>query len=103
VREVREETGINADFLGVMGIRETANFKYGASDLYFGTILFSRSTEIAIEDVREVKQATWVPLAAVTHNDMDPLPEIPLYPTAYAYIKEVQRQVDAFLAGQTDS
>jgi ADP-ribose pyrophosphatase YjhB (NUDIX family) len=57
IREVREETGIDADFLGVMGIRETAKFKYGASDLYFGTILFNKSTSIAIEDVREVKQA----------------------------------------------
>ena len=54
-REVKEETGIDAEFLGVMGIRETANYKYGASDLYFGAILFNRTTEIAIEDVREVK------------------------------------------------
>ena len=55
IREVKEETGIHADFLGVMGIRETAKFKYGASDLYFGCILFNKSTDIAIEDVREVK------------------------------------------------
>ena len=88
-REVREETGIDAEFLGVMGIRETANYKYGASDLYFGAILFNRTTEIAIEDVREVKQAQWIPLSAITHNGTDPLPEYPLYPTAFAYIKEV--------------
>ena len=43
-REVREETGIQAEFLGVMGIRETASYKYGASDLYFGAILFNKST-----------------------------------------------------------
>ncbi len=72
-----------------MGIRETAKFKYGASDLYFGTILFNKSTDIAIEDVREVKQAQWIPLSAITHNDTDPLPEYPLYPTAFAYIKEI--------------
>lgn len=89
MREVREETGINAEFLGVMGIRETANFKYGASDLYFGTILFNTSTQIAIEDVREVKQAQWVPLAAITHNGTDPQPEYPLMPTAFAYVKDV--------------
>jgi len=100
-REVREETGIQADFLGVMGIRETANYKYGASDLYFGAILLNRSTEIAIEDVREVKQAQWVPLSAITHNETDPLPEYPLYPTAFAYIKEVQRQVEIFSGGST--
>ena len=57
IREVREETGIAAEFLGVMGIRETANYRYGASDFYFGAILFNTSTEIAIEDTREIKQA----------------------------------------------
>lgn len=55
IREVREETGIHAEFLGVMGIRETAKYKYGASDFYFGAILFNKSTDIAIEDTREVK------------------------------------------------
>ena len=43
IREVREETGIAADFIGVMGIRETAKYKYGASDLYFGAILVNKS------------------------------------------------------------
>ena len=89
MREVKEETGIDAEFLGVMGIRETAKYRYGASDLYFGALLFNRSTEIAIEDTREVKQAQWVPLAAITHNETEPLPEYPLYPTAFAYIKQV--------------
>ena len=44
MREVKEETGIDAEFLGVMGIRETAKYRYGASDLYFGALLFNRST-----------------------------------------------------------
>ena len=102
IREVKEETGIHADFLGVMGIRETASYKYGASDLYFGAILFNKSTQIAIEDVREVKQAQWVPLRAITHNETEPqLPEYPLYPTAYAYIKQVQQQVETFTSGTT--
>jgi len=43
IREVREETGIAAEFIGVMGIRETAKYKYGASDLYFGAILVNKS------------------------------------------------------------
>ena len=96
IRELKEETGIEAEFLGVMGIRETAVFNYGASDLYFGTILFNKSTEIAIEDVKEVKQAEWIRLSAITHNETQPLPEYPLYPTAYAYIKEIQNQVTTF-------
>ena len=99
VREVREETGIEAEFLGIMGIRELANFKYGCSDFYFGCILFNKSTQMAIEDVQEVKQAAWFPLSAITHNDKDPRPEIPLYPTAYQYVKEIQRQVEQYNAG----
>ena len=79
-----------------MGIREQAVFNYGASDLYFGTILFNKSTEIAIEDVREVKQAEWIRLSAITQNETLPLPEYPLYPAAYAYIKEIQNQVNTF-------
>ena len=98
-REVREETGINAEFLGVLGIRETARFHYGASDLYFGAILLSKSTEFAIEDVTEVKKAQWIPLEAVTHNQKDPKPEYPMYPTAYAYVEEIQRQIAEFKAG----
>ena len=89
VREAKEETGINAEFLGVLGIRETRTYQYGCSDFYFGCILFDRSTEIAIEDVLEVKQATWAPLSAITTNQPDPLPEYPLYPTAFAFIKEL--------------
>ena len=68
MREAKEETGVNAEFLGVMGLRENRVFKYGASDFYFGCILFNTSTEIAIEDVQEVKQATWAPLSAITTN-----------------------------------
>lgn len=68
MREVREETGIHATFIGVMGIRETAKYRYGTSDLYFGAILLNKSTDIAIEDTREVKQAQWVSLDKITTN-----------------------------------
>ena len=29
VREVKEETGIDADFIGVLGFREQLNFRFG--------------------------------------------------------------------------
>ena len=84
-----------------MGIRETASFNYGASDFYFGSILFNKTTEIAIEDVMEVKQAQWILLSAITHNGTNPLPKYPLYQGAYTYIQEVQGQVNTFNEGAT--
>ena len=38
-REVREETGIVAKFVGIVGLREQLNFKYDCTDFYFVTCL----------------------------------------------------------------
>lgn len=39
-REVREETGVDAKFVALVGLREQQNFKYEASDFYFGCVLY---------------------------------------------------------------
>ena len=63
VREVKEESGIDAEFAAIMGMREQVKFKYGASDIYIGCILMDqKGQEIDIQDKREVKQARRVPL-----------------------------------------
>ena len=67
-REVREETGVKADFIGILGFRETMDFKYNATDLYIVCVLKLKEDEpnadqIAIEDVLEVAKAEWVPLS----------------------------------------
>jgi 8-oxo-dGTP diphosphatase len=58
VREVKEETGVVAKFAGFLGVRETLNYKYNASDFYFCAVLTVDTTQgIAIEDTNEVKTA----------------------------------------------
>ena len=91
-REVLEETGVKAEFLCMMGLRETCNYRYDASDLYFGCILLSKESDnIDIQDTREVKNAKWIQLSAITHNNDAESAPYPLFPGAYAYMKEVQR------------
>ena len=63
VREVKEESGVEAEFVGILGLREQVKWKYGASDLYVACILMGQAgQEIDVQDKREVKQARWVPL-----------------------------------------
>ena len=38
-REVKEETGVTANFLGIVGLREQVNFKYESSDFYIICVL----------------------------------------------------------------
>jgi NAD+ diphosphatase len=66
-REVKEETGVIAKFVGLLSLREQTNFKYEASDFYIGCVLFcDNSDKIDIEDVGEVKTAEWVSLDKIT-------------------------------------
>ena len=40
MREVFEETGIESEFLGILGMREIhTNFRHGQGDLYFPCLL----------------------------------------------------------------
>ena len=58
VRELREESGVVPEFLGILGIRENVKFKYGASDMYVACILIDfKGQSIDVQDKREVKQA----------------------------------------------
>ena len=68
-REVKEETGVSATFVGLVGLREQRNFKYDASDLYFGCVLYCQEGKIDIEDVGEVKMAEWVEMDKLTDKN----------------------------------
>ncbi|KAH9330346.1 hypothetical protein KI387_002454, partial [Taxus chinensis] len=50
VREVKEETGIDTEFLEVVGFRDGHNAAFGKSDLLFVCMLKSLSSEILMED-----------------------------------------------------
>ena len=81
VREVREETGVTSQFAGIVGLRETLNFKFGASDFYFVCVLTSEAEQsVSIEDVAEVSLAEWVDLDKITdcNSETDP-PEYFMY------------------------
>lgn len=78
MREVKEETGVSAQFAGLVGVRETLNYKYGASDFYFVAVLTCETKqEIAVEDVAEIQNAEWVSLDKITdsNSETDP-PEV---------------------------
>jgi ADP-ribose pyrophosphatase YjhB (NUDIX family) len=77
-REVLEETGVEAEYVGTVGLRELLEFKNGAQDLYFVNILIAKQVEstsssedntlltsgetpaIKTQDVLEIAVAKWV-------------------------------------------
>ena len=96
VREVKEETGVISEFLGVINLREQLNFKYGATDFYFTSVLISDETASAInvEDTGEVQLAQWVRLDKISEaNDEKDPPEFLLYPAPYVSLMIVKPQL----------
>jgi len=61
VREVKEETGIDAKFDYIACLRHWHNYRYGKSDIYFVCRLTPLSTEI-IMDTQELVECLWLPL-----------------------------------------
>lgn len=58
VREVFEETGIKAEYRGILGFTEMKKVKFGLNDLYFLCLLRPTSFEInKCED--EIEEAKW--------------------------------------------
>ena len=64
VREVKEETGIDAEFLGVLGFREIShNFRHGQGDMYFPCLMKTKeggNIEINM-DHNELSECEWLP------------------------------------------
>ena len=58
-REVLEETGIEADFIGVLGFREQLNFRFGQGDLYFTCLMQAKTTNITKQE-EELAEALWM-------------------------------------------
>jgi ADP-ribose pyrophosphatase YjhB (NUDIX family) len=57
-REVLEETGIEAEFVGIMGFRHMHNALFGKSDLFFVCLLKPKTTEIKIQE-SEIHACEW--------------------------------------------
>ncbi|KAK1438761.1 hypothetical protein QVD17_04571 [Tagetes erecta] len=62
VREVKEETGIDTEFLEVIAFRHAHNVAFEKSDLFFICMLRPLSSEIKTDDL-EVQAAKWMALA----------------------------------------
>nr|XP_043608601.1 nudix hydrolase 8 [Erigeron canadensis] len=61
VREVKEETGIDTEFLEVLTFRHAHNVAFEKSDLFFICMLRPVSNEIKIDDL-EIQSAKWMAL-----------------------------------------
>ncbi|XP_057843833.2 nudix hydrolase 2-like isoform X1 [Cryptomeria japonica] len=59
IREVHEETGIETEFVQVVGFRDGHNALFGKSDMLFVCILKSVSCNIAIQET-EISVAKWM-------------------------------------------
>ena len=61
VREVKEETGINARFENLVCLRHWHGYRHGKSDIYFVCRLTPLTKEITM-DTRELVECLWMPL-----------------------------------------
>ncbi|KAJ4712685.1 Nudix hydrolase [Melia azedarach] len=61
VREVKEETGVDAEFVEVIAFRHAHNVAFEKSDLFFVCMLKPLTTEIKVDDL-EIQAAKWMPL-----------------------------------------
>jgi ADP-ribose pyrophosphatase YjhB (NUDIX family) len=61
VREVREETGIESEFKGVVTLREKKNYNFGRNDIYFICLLEPLTALIDMCQV-EVSKCKWIPI-----------------------------------------
>ncbi|XP_044476569.1 nudix hydrolase 8-like [Mangifera indica] len=62
VREVKEETGIDTEFVEVVAFRHAHHLAFEKSDLFFICMLTPLSAEIQVDDF-EIQAAKWMPLA----------------------------------------
>ncbi|TKW40687.1 hypothetical protein SEVIR_1G262100v4 [Setaria viridis] len=61
VREVKEETGIDTEFVDLIAFRHAHNVAFQKSDLFFICVLRPLSNDIRIDET-EIQAAKWMPL-----------------------------------------
>lgn len=61
VREVKEETGVDTEFVEVIAFRHAHNVAFEKSDLFFICMLRPLSTQIIVDNL-EIQTAKWMPL-----------------------------------------
>lgn len=69
VREVREETGIDTEYLSLVCFRHWHGYRYGKSDIYFVSRLRPLNHDIEL-DPHEIAECRWIPVDDyLTHED----------------------------------
>ncbi|MBX3054268.1 MAG: NUDIX domain-containing protein [Caldilineaceae bacterium] len=68
IREVREETGVEAKFEALACFRHWHGYRYGKSDIYFVCRL-SPLTETIVKDDYEIEECKWMPVAEYMESD----------------------------------
>ncbi|KAJ6327272.1 hypothetical protein OIU78_014198 [Salix suchowensis] len=61
VREVKEETGVDTEFVEVIAFRHAHNLAFDKSDLFFVCMLKPLSAQLKVDDL-EIQAAKWMPL-----------------------------------------
>ena len=103
IREVKEETGIDAEFLGVVACREVKDYRFGAVDIYVVCLLKAISREIKKCD-NEISDCKWVSIGDYLNNKEGK------YGMTYPFIKTIIEKIklaldnscDTHAAGSTD-
>jgi len=62
IRELREETGIDSEFVEVIGFRQSHTAPFGKSDVFFLCVLRPLSCTIKVQE-SELTDVKWLPLA----------------------------------------
>lgn len=86
VREIKEETGIDCEFKGIIAAREIQNFKFGAPDLYFVCLLTPRNKKINY-CTQEILDCKWHHLKDLA--SLPGLPKSPLYELVHDVTKKL--------------
>uniref|UniRef100_A0A803NYL6 Nudix hydrolase domain-containing protein n=2 Tax=Cannabis sativa TaxID=3483 RepID=A0A803NYL6_CANSA len=61
VREVKEETGIDTEFVEILSFKQSHKALFGKSEIFFVCILRPKSFDIQIQEL-EIEAAMWMPL-----------------------------------------
>lgn len=69
VREIKEETGIDTEFVEVVAFRHAHNVAFQKSDLFFVCMLRPLSEQIIVDD-HEIQAAQWMPLVEFVEQPM---------------------------------
>lgn len=68
VREVREETGVVCEAVGVLAHRELLRFRWNRADIYYVVLCLTEQEEISIDET-EASKAQWFTVEEVLHPD----------------------------------